>query len=93
MGITDLEIYTYEEFCILLKRENCDIDDFIKRCEKLTFKPNFVVTWDKPREELSKEINEWYNEEQFIGYVNKIWLCQIEFEREEDVVAFKLRWL
>lgn len=91
MGITDLKIYTYEKF-----RKRLDyyaVKEFTKRCRKLPFKPNFVVTWDVPEEETSREINEWYNEEQFIGYINKYWICQIEFEREEDVVAFKLRWM
>ena len=89
MGITNLETCTYEEFC-----EELDFPkDFMDRCNKLSFKPNFVVTWDVPSRNTSEKINEWYNEEQFIGYINKFWLCQIEFEREEDVVAFKLRWM
>lgn len=91
MGITNLEIFTYEKFCKDL--EYYAVRKFRDRCRKLPFKPNFIVTWDKPCGETSTKINEWCNEEQFIGHVNKYWLCQIEFEKEEDVVAFKLRWM
>ncbi len=91
MGITNLEIFTYEKFYKIL--DHYAVAEFTERCNKLSFKPKFIVSWDKPCEETSREINEWCNEEQFIGYVNKYWLCQIEFEREEDVVAFKLVWL
>lgn len=89
MGITNLKTCTYEEFCERLDYE----EGFIKRCKELSFEPNFVVTWDRMCAEIGDEINEWYNEEQFIGHINKYWPCQIEFEREEDVVAFKLRWI
>ena len=49
--------------------------------------------WHRPSKKISEEINEWCSEEQFIGGINKYWPCQVEFEREEDVVAFKLRWM
>lgn len=91
MGITNLEIFTYEKFC--KKLDYYAVKEFTERCNKLPFKIKFISTWDYPTKEISKRINEWYNEEQFIGYINKYWPCQIEFEREEDVVAFKLRWI
>jgi len=92
MGL-DLKIYTYEEFCKRIESQGNDVDAFINRCRKLIFKPKFVVTWNTPHSDISSEISRWYYEEIFLGHVNKAWLCQIEFEREEDVVAFKLRWM
>lgn len=90
MGITNVETCTYEKFCEELNNP----EDFTGRCNELPFNPNFVITWKVPSEDMSKEIDKWYNDkEQFIGNINKHWLCQIEFEKEEDVVAFKLRWM
>lgn len=89
MGITNLKISTYEDLCKRLD----NAEDFIDRCGKLSFKPKFIVMWHRPSKKISEEINEWCSEEQFIGGINKYWPCQIEFEREEDVVAFKLRWM
>ncbi len=91
MGIIDLKIYTYEKFCKRL--DYYAVQEFVDRCGKLSFKPKFIITWEVSEKETSKKINEWCNEEQFIGNINKYWLCQIEFEREEDVMAFKLRWM
>ena len=88
-----IEIYTFEEFDTHLNLNNCG-SDFNDRCNKLPFKPNFIVTWGNgANKKRDNKIQEWYNEQIFIGKTNKFWQCQIEFEKIEDVVAFKLRWI
>ncbi len=86
----EIKFYNIDELLELLLQMNIDKRAFLDRISTYTFEPKIIIIWDG----IDKEINQWYidNKEYMIGQSIESYISQIEFECEEDALAFILRW-
>lgn len=88
----EMTFYTVDEFYDVFNDDfGYIINRFSNRIHKLDWVPEMIVMWnDGKKNEL---IDLWLKGGHLSGKHNKPYTCQIEFEKIEDAVAFKLIWL
>lgn len=89
----NIETYTYDEFCKHLIQMKVGASCFQGRAAELPFKPKFIAVWQFIDIETNNKIDAWFKKTDFIGWTNKVFPGQAEFENIEDIMHFKLRWL
>ena len=89
----NIDCFTPEEYINVIEPLG-NTKEFLYRIAKHDYKTNWIVTWNDWSNETDQQITSWVmnNKKYMSGGVTKSWPCQIEFEYEEDVVAFKLVW-